>query len=170
MFIPVMLGFVYTKTPSWSAIASATTGLLLVLACNVVFDFSAHQYEANIFVGVFSSALVFFLASFFPERNVQARERIVAFARDLATPAMTEGQRLDFNTMHSYKVVGVLTVGVGAGLLLLMLVPTSSAVWMINFVAGLGTLVVGVMMVWYFKKKVKEAKHHKDSLQKISKF
>lgn len=152
MFTPVMLGFVYTKTPSWSAIASATTGLLLVLACNVVFDFSAHQYEANIFVGVFSSALVFFVSSFFPERDGQARERIAAFARDLSTPAMTEEQRLDFNTMHSYKVVGVLTVGVGAGLLLLMLVPSSSAVWTLNLIAGLSTLAVGLLMVWYFRK------------------
>jgi hypothetical protein len=152
MFTPVMLGFVYAKTPSWSAIASATTGLLLVLACNVVFDFSAHQYEANIFVGVFSSALVFFLSAFFPERSVQARERMAAFAHDLATPAMTEGQRLDFNTMHSYKVVGILTVGVGVGLLLLMFVPTSSAVWTLNLIAGLSTLAVGLLMVWYFRK------------------
>ncbi|MBC6949758.1 hypothetical protein DWB58_17670, partial [candidate division KSB1 bacterium] len=88
MLTPVMLGFIYTKTPSWSAIVSALTGLLLVLACNVVFDFSTHQYEANIFVGVFASALIFFLSSFWRERDPQAVTRIKDFAQQLQTPAL----------------------------------------------------------------------------------
>jgi Na+/proline symporter len=157
MFTPVMLGFVYTKTPSWSAMASATTGLLLVLACNVVFDFSAHQYEANVFVGVLSSAAVFFLSAFWQDRDPKARARIAAFAQELATPATASEKTWDFNAMNSYKVVGVLTAGVGVVLILLMLVPASSAAYWLNAVAGFGTLAVGLMMVWYFWKKTREA-------------
>jgi Na+/proline symporter len=158
MFTPVMLGLVYTRTPSWSAMAAATTGLLLVLACNVAFDFSAHQYEANVFVGVLSSALVFFISSFWKERDPQARARLDAFAKDLATPALAAEQVWNVNTLNSYKVVGVLTASVGIVLILLLLAPAASAVRWLNFIAGFGTLTVGLLMVWYFKKKSSSTK------------
>lgn len=153
MLTPVMLGFVYTKTPSWSAMASATIGLLLVLAANTIFDFSPYQYEANVFIGVFASAFVFFASSFFKETDSAAHERIGAFAQNLATPAAVAEYQWDFNTMNSYKVVGVLTVGIGAVLILLMLVPATIEVRVLNLIAGLSTLAVGLVMVWYFKKK-----------------
>ena len=156
MLTPVMLGLVYTKTPSWSAIAAATIGLLLVLAANTIFDFSAHQYEANVFIGVFASAFVFFASSFFKERDANASERIKSFAQDLATPAAVAEYQWDFNTMNSYKVVGVLTAGVGAVLILLMLAPASIEVRSLNLIAGASTLAVGLVMVWYFKKKTNE--------------
>jgi len=156
MLTPVMLGLVYTKTPSWSAIAAATIGLLLVFAANTIFDFSAHQYEANVFIGVFASAFVFFASSFFKEKNSAARERIGAFAQDLATPATVAEYKWDFNTMNSYKVVGVLTASVGAVLILLMLAPATIEVRTLNLIAGVSTLAMGLMMVWYFKKKTNE--------------
>ena len=156
MLTPVMLGLVYTKTPSWSAIAAATIGLLLVLAANTIFDFSAHQYEANVFIGVFASAFVFFASSFFKEKDAAARERIGNFAQNLATPAAIAEYKWDFNTMNSYKVVGVLTAGVGVVLILLMLAPATIEVRTLNLIAGAGTLAVGLIMVWYFKKKTNE--------------
>jgi Na+/proline symporter len=61
MLTPVMLGLVYKKTPSWSAIAAATTGLVVIFIVNVLVDVSPYQYEVNIFGGVGASALVFFL-------------------------------------------------------------------------------------------------------------
>jgi len=153
MLTPVMLGLVYTKTPSWSAIASATVGLLLVLAANTIFDFSPYQYEANVFIGVCASAFVFFASSFFKEKDSAARERIGTFAQNLATPTAVAEYQWDFNAMHSYKVVGVLTTGVGAVLILLMLAPATIEVRSLNLIAGMSTLAVGLMMVWYFKKK-----------------
>jgi len=155
MLTPVMLGLVYTKTPSWSAIAAATIGLLLVLACNTIFDFSAHQYEANVFIGVFASAFVFFASSFFKEKDSAARERIGTFAQNLATPAAVAEYQWDFNTMHSYKVVGVLTASVGVVLMLLMLVPATIEVRTLNLIAGGGTLAVGLIMIWYFNEKIR---------------
>lgn len=157
MLTPVMLGLVYTKTPSWSAIAAVTTGLILVLACNVVFDMGSHQYEANVFVGVLSSGLVFFISSFWPDKNAQIRARIAAFAKDLATPALASEAAWDVNALSSYKVVGVLSAGIGLVLMLLTLVPASSEVHWLNFVAGLGAFVVGLSMMWYFRKKTREA-------------
>ena len=153
MLTPVMLGFIYTKTPSWSAIVSALTGLLLVLACNVVFDFSTHQYEANIFVGVFASALIFFLSSFWRERDPQAVTRIKDFAQQLQTPALATERGWDPNTMQSYKVIGVLTAAVGIVLILLTFVPASSAALWLNAIAGFSSLAVGLWMVWFFKRK-----------------
>lgn len=156
MLTPVMLGFIYTKTPSWSATASALTGLLLVLACNVVFDFSSHQYEANIFVGVSASALVFFLSSFWRERDPHAATRIKDFAQQLQTPALATERGWDPNTMQSYKVIGVLTAAVGIVLILLTFVPASSAALWLNAIAGFSTLAVGLWMVWFFKRKTGE--------------
>lgn len=156
MLTPVMLGFIYTKTPSWSAIVSALTGLLLVLACNVVFDFSSHQYEANIFVGVFASTLIFFLSSFWRERDPQAATRIKDFAQQLQTPALATERDWDPNTMQSYKVIGVLTGAVGVVLILLTFVPASSAARWLNAIAGFSSLAVGLWMVWFFKRKTGE--------------
>ncbi|MCI0699346.1 hypothetical protein L0337_46005 [candidate division KSB1 bacterium] len=161
MLTPVMLGLVYTKTPSWSAIAAVTTGLILVLACNVVFDMSGHQYEANVFVGVLSSGLVFFISSFWRDKNLQTRERIAAFAKDLATPALASEAAWDVNALSSYKVVGVLAAGIGLVLMLLIFVPASSEVHWLNFVAGFGAFVVGLSMMWYFRKKTRDAFYEK---------
>ncbi len=165
MLTPVMLGFVFTKTPSWSAIGSALTGLLLVLACNVVFDFSAHQYEANVFVGVSASALVFFISSFWQDRDPHKRARIAAFARELQTPAQAEKQGWDNNTLQSYKVIGVLTAAVGVVLLLLMFVPASRAVFWLNAIAAFCTLGVGLCMVWYFRSRQKAYKDSTSDFQ-----
>ena len=77
-----MLGFLYKKTPSWSANAAATASLAVVLACNTVIDVRPYQYEVNIFGGILVSALVFFLSALWPEKDPRAIERIDAFAAD----------------------------------------------------------------------------------------
>lgn len=156
MLTPVLLGFVYTKTPSWSAMAAVTSGLLVVLAGNVVFDVGQYQYEMNVFGGVLTSGLVFFLSSLWPERNADAKQRIARFAQDLSTPAEAAHERWAPNTIGSYKIVGVLTALIGLMLIGLEFVPSSAEVHELNFLAGAGALVVGLLILWYFKRKMKE--------------
>ncbi|HEX9655563.1 MAG TPA: hypothetical protein VGB89_01455 [Bacteroidota bacterium] len=157
MFTPVMLGFLYTKTPSWSANASATAGLVVVWLGNVVFDVTPYQYEFNIFGGVLVSTLVFFGSALFREKRFTTIAQIAAFKKDLGDPATKESLRWDPNALQSYKIVGVLTIGIGVALLSLNLVPAASDVILLNSVAGLCTVSFGVLILWYFKKQLKKS-------------
>jgi hypothetical protein len=154
MMTPVMLGFLYTKTPSWSASAAATVSLAVVLACNTVIDVRPYQYEVNIFGGILVSALVFFLSAFWPEKNPAARARIEAFAADLRTPVTGTSPVWDRNALHSYLVVGVLTVIIGCALLALMIVPAGIEVRTLTLVMGIVTMALGGGMLLYFRRQL----------------
>lgn len=157
MFMPIMLGFLYTKTPSWSANASATAGLIVVWLGNVVFDVTPYQYEFNIFGGVLVSTFVFFGSAFFKEKRIPTLSRIAAFKKDLADPATKESLRWDPNALQSYKIVGVLTIGIGVVLLLLNLVPTTPDVVLLNSVTGFCTIALGLLILWYFRTQLKKS-------------
>jgi Na+/proline symporter len=154
MMTPVMLGFLYTKTPSWSAIASATVSLAFVLICNTVVDVRPYQYEVNIFGGILVAAVVFFLSALRPERNAAAQERIEAFATDLRTPATGKSSVWDKNALHSYLVVGVLIVLIGGAVLLLMIVPAGIEVRTLTLIMGLATMALGGGMLLYFRRQL----------------
>jgi Na+/proline symporter len=157
MMTPVMLGFLYTKTPSWSANAAATASLIVVLACNTIIDVRPYQYEVNIFGGILVAAAVFFLSALWPERDVAARERIDAFATDLHTPAIGTSSLWDKNALNSYLVVGVLTVIIGGALLLLLMVPAGIEVRTLTLIMGLSTMGLGGGMLLYFRKQLASA-------------
>jgi solute:Na+ symporter, SSS family len=154
MLTPVMLGFLYKNTPSWSASASATASLAVVLACNTIVDVRPYQYEVNIFGGILVSAAVFFLSALRPERDQAARERIGAFAADLATPATGTSSAWDRNALQSYLVVGVLTIIIGGALLLLLAVPAGIEVRTLTLIMGLATMSLGGGMLLYFRKQI----------------
>ncbi len=154
MMTPVMLGFLYKKTPSWSANAAATASLAVVLACNTVIDVRPYQYEVNIFGGIFVSAAVFFLSALWPEKDPRAIERIEAFAADLATPLTGKSTVWDKNALHSYLVVGVLTLVIGGALLALCLVPAGIEVRTLTLIMGFGTMALGGGMLLYFRKQI----------------
>jgi Na+/proline symporter len=154
MMTPVMLGFLYSKTPSWSAIASATASLAVVLVCNTVVDVRPYQYEVNIFGGILVSAAVFFLSALWPERDAAALERIEAFAADLRTPATGKSSVWDRNALQSYLVVGVLIVVIGGALLLLLLVPAGIEVRTLTLIMGVVTMALGGAMLLYFRRQI----------------
>jgi Na+/proline symporter len=155
MLTPVMLGLVTTKTPSWSAIASATAGLVVVLICNTVIEVKPYQYEVNIFGGILVATAVFFLSALWPEKDPAAQERIRAFDTELKTPADEKALAWDRNALHSYQVVGVLTMGIGVGLLILLLVPSGAEVRMLTIITGGSTAALGGGMLWYFRRQLK---------------
>jgi Na+/proline symporter len=155
MLTPVMLGFLFRRTPSWSAMASATSGLIVVFVLNVFTSFGDIQYEVNILAGVGTSTLVFFLSAFWPERLPAAVERIRLFFVDQDTPAEVEGLRWSGNALASYQIVGVLTMGIGGVVVFLGLVPASMPVHLITVVLGAGTVFLGWLMIWYFRRQTK---------------
>jgi solute:Na+ symporter, SSS family len=158
LLTPVMLGFVYTKTPSWSGIASVTAGLIVVLFANVVLDVAAIQYQVNVFGGVLASGGVFWLSALWRDRKAENIERIEAFKRDLSTPVVETTRQLDRNALNSYKIVGWLTAVIGVVLMILYLFPASIEVHRLNFVIGTGTMLIGVWMLLYFRRLTKQRK------------
>jgi solute:Na+ symporter, SSS family len=158
LLTPVMLGFVYTKTPSWSGIASVSAGLLVVLFANVVLDVSAYQYQVNVFGGVLSSGLVFWISSFWRDRNPAAIQRLEAFRYDMKIPVVQTGKVLDRNALNSYRIVGWLTAIIGAVLMILYIFPASIEVHRLNLVVGIGTTIVGLWMLYYFRRLTQQSK------------
>ncbi|MCC6397883.1 MAG: hypothetical protein IT282_12765 [Bacteroidetes bacterium] len=153
MFTPVMLGLVYKKTPSWSAIASATAGLVVIFIVNVLVDVTPYQYEVNIFGGVGVATIVFFFTSLWKEKDPAILKAHDAFAKDLATPAVDEHLRWSGNALSSYRIVGVLTIAIGVVVIALGFVPASMAVHAITLVCGAGTAFLGWLMMWYFRRQ-----------------
>ncbi len=157
LLTPVMLGFVYTKTPSWSGIASVTAGLIVVLFANVVLDVTAYQYQVNVFGGVLASGLVFWVSAFWKDKREEDIKRIETFRKDLQTPVLQTTKHLDANALNSYKIVGWLTAIIGAVLMVLYLVPASIEVHRLNLLIGSGTMFVGIAILLYFRRLTKEA-------------
>jgi solute:Na+ symporter, SSS family len=167
MLMPVMLGFLIKKTPSWSAIASATAGLVVVLITNVFIDVRPYQYEVNIFGGVGVASLVFFLSMLFRETDAKAPERQEKFADDLSRPANAEDVGWAANALTSYRIVGLLTAAIGITVIGLALVPTTPQVRYLSVALGLGTAGLGGLMVWFFhretNKQLRKAMHKGDA-------
>jgi uncharacterized sodium:solute symporter family permease YidK len=168
MLMPVMLGFVYRKTPSWSATVSSTAGLVTVLLANVVVDVRPYQYEVNIFGGVGVTTLVFFLTAFFADNNPEIIARREQFSKDLDTPATAEPLNWGINALTSYRIVGLLTIAIGVTVMGLGLVPTSEAVRLLAVTLGLAIAIVGSLVVWYFRRQSRleaaSATAHQDQL------
>ncbi|MCG8608269.1 hypothetical protein MJD09_25205, partial [bacterium] len=157
MFIPVMVGLVYRKTPWWSAMASASSGLAVTLIMNAVATVAAGlplnsvadifsdarfslygleygKFEMNIFFGVTVSAAVFFISSKWPSKKQTDIARLAALDRDLKTPAYRGNEPIDKQSIQSYKVVGLLSGVIGGLLVILSFFSNGSQDFLINFI------------------------------------
>ena len=137
MFIPVILGLVYTRTPWWSGMACFGIGVLAILvaayAANVslglpvdvlgvlfsdirlnIFGTELGRYELNTLVGTVASTTCFIGSAFFHKREGSFAVRIEALERDLRTPALDEVVRLDLRALQAYRLAGWLAVVIGA--------------------------------------------------------
>jgi hypothetical protein len=157
MMTPVMLGFLFRKTPSWSAVVAAMGGLVFVLVTNTLIDVAPHQYEYNVFGGILVSGIIFLLSSFWKEKNETVLESQRAFFQDLSTPAVSEHLRWSPNAIQSYRIVGVLTIGIGVVVIGLGFVSASAAVHALTIGNGVITVFLGGLMIWYFRKQMRIA-------------
>ena len=167
MFMPVMLGLIYTKTPWWSAIAAFVAGVLGVIGIGVwaglaqglptadllnifgdlrvtLLGLEMGRFELNMLVGTVVSTVAFFATALVTRREGAFRARIEAFEHDLATPAFAApGVRLDLRGLQAYRLAARL--GMGAGVLLLVFaVVTFGQRGVINLYAGLLALALGI--------------------------
>lgn len=169
MFVPVMLGLVFTRTPWWSAIVAMVAGIVGVLATGAFVNIAQGQpvtpaalfmdirltvlgmemgrYEVNMIVGAIVSTVVFFASAAFARRTGAFKERIEAFERDLRTPAYAEpGAALDLRGLDAFQLAGRITFGIGLGLLGLGLATLSDG-GAITVAAALLALLIGVGIV-----------------------
>ena len=142
MFIPVMLGLVFTRTPWWSAIVAMVVGILGVLATGAFVNLAQGQpvtpealfmdiqvsflglqmgrYEVNMIVGTIVTSIAFFGSALFSRRTGAFKTRIEAFEKDLRTPAYSEpGTQLDLRGLQAFQLAGRITVGIGVALAIL---------------------------------------------------
>jgi hypothetical protein len=169
MFMPVMLGLVYTRTPWWSAVAAFAAGVVAVIGVGywaavsqgldvtflssifgdiqmTAFGMRMGRFEVNMIVGTIVSTAVFFATSFATTREGAFRERIEAFERDLATPAHADpGAALDLRGLRAFRLAGRMSVGVGV-LLMSMTLVTLDHRGVLNLIAGVLALALGVLI------------------------
>ncbi|HMB93973.1 MAG TPA: hypothetical protein VKP65_24195, partial [Rhodothermales bacterium] len=171
MFIPVMLGLVYTRTPWWSGMVAFGGGVLAVLGVSIIANLSQGmpvdsfggiftnielqvlgidmgRYELNTLTGILASTLCFFGSALFNKRSGAFAERITSLEHDLHTPAFAQGVKLDLRGLQSYRLAGRLSVLIG-GMLLLMAIPTFGEGGGLNLIAGLLAIGLGAaVVVW----------------------
>lgn len=170
MFIPVILGLVYTRTPWWSGMVAFGGGVLAVLAADVaanlalglpvasfgdlftdlrlrVLGLEMGRYELNTLVGLLAATACFFGSALAHRREGRFKARIEALEHDLRTPAYAEGVKLDLRGVRAYRLAGWLSVLIGGMLLVMGLVGLGQGGASLNLVAaalalGLGGLIV----------------------------
>ena len=136
MFVPVLLGLIYTRTPWWSGMAAFGVGVVAVIGTSVaanlsqglpvyslsvilenielnVLGFDLSRYELNTFVGLAASSLCFFGSALAHRRAGAFAERIESLERDLRTPAFATGEKLDLRGLRAYRLAGGLSVLIG---------------------------------------------------------
>ncbi|MGI9176080.1 MAG: hypothetical protein ACR2GR_12275, partial [Rhodothermales bacterium] len=170
MFIPVLLGLVYTRTPWWSAIVAFGAGVLGIMATGyiagmvqgqpvrsladlftdielTVFGLEMGRYEVNMLVGAIVSTVAVFASAFFTKREGAFKARIENFEPDLPTPDFAApGTKLDLRGLRAYRLAGWLAIGIGIFLIAFALLTLGEGAGL-NLIAALLALGVGAAII-----------------------
>jgi len=175
LFVPVMLGMVYRKTPWWSGMASASIGVTATLIMNAVatvagghplesladifreVEFSIYgieygKFEMNIFFGIAVTTAVFLLTSRWPNKKEEDIARAAAFDKDLRTPAYGEKTAIDKEGIQVYKIVALLSGLIGVLLVILSTLAEHSHDFLINFLTGVGAIMF-CGLFWFLSRR-----------------
>ena len=170
MFMPVILGLVYTRTPWWSGMTAFGVGVLAVLAASAganvaqgmavssfgdiftdveltVFGLQMGRYELNTLVGITASSACFFGSALLYREDGAFAERITRFRTDLRTPARSADRKLDLRGLQAYFLAGFLAVAIGCVLLILGVSGFGGGESMLNVAAGAFSVVTGLLVV-----------------------
>jgi SSS family solute:Na+ symporter len=173
MFIPVMLGLIYTRTPWWSGMASFGAGVLAILIVSAVanasqgipvdsfaamfspinvsvFGIAMDRYVMNTLTGIGVSSATFFVSALFKKRQGAFADRIGSLERDLATPAHASGA-LDVRGGQVYMFTGRVAILIG-GLLMLLAIPTAGAGGELNIVTGALSIGLGIIVIYLTRR------------------
>ena len=170
MFIPVILGLVYTRTPWWSGMLAFGAGVAAVVAGSTIANLIVGmpvdslgaifanieltalgmqfgRYELNTLVGVAASTLCFFGSAFFHERKGTFTARIESLERDLRRPAFAVVSKLDLRGLQAYRLAGWLSIVIGLLLVGMVFLTFGAAGYRLNLIAGVLAASLGVGVV-----------------------
>lgn len=177
MFVPVMIGIVYTRTPWWSAMAAfgsgvvalVTTGLLVNAAHGLpahslsdlfldvdVYPLGIHlsRYEIQVLTGAGTSSLVLLGSAFFRNRSGAFKERVEALEKDLATPAhFPESKRIDLRGLFALRITARLTIILGGMLTAITLLTWDERNSSLNLVAGILCFLIGYGIAYFARRQ-----------------
>jgi solute:Na+ symporter, SSS family len=143
MFVPVLFGLVFTRTPWWSGMASFVAGVAAIVVVGLLANraaglpaaaltdlfrdvrvaplgISLGRYELNTLVGFAVATGVFFATALVRRRQGAFAARIAAFEADLGTPAHADpGAALDLRGLRAYRLAGRLSIAIGLALMAL---------------------------------------------------
>ena len=166
MFVPVMLGLLYTRTPWWSGIAAVMGGVLAIVLVGVGAQLAQGggaslldavfsnlevtlggvvltRYEINTLVGISVSTMIFAGSAFFDRREGAFSARITALEQDLRTPALAAtGVPADPRGLSAFRITAWMAIGLGLLLLGSGIVFVDGR--LLNFASGLTALIIGV--------------------------
>ncbi len=175
MFIPVMLGLVYTKTPWWSGMAALGGGVLAVILANIaaninqglevsafgdlftdvsvtVVGIELTRYEINVLAGVITSSAIFFISALFDKREGAFKDRITSLEHDLQTVANTSTGKMDRRGFLAYRLAAWLAVAIGAMLVFFFLIRPGSSGSVLNLIGGLISSGIGLLVVMWLRR------------------
>jgi Na+/proline symporter len=168
MFIPVIFGLVYTRTPWWSGMAAFGVGVLSVIVVSLFANWTQGlpadsiddvflnirldllglemgRYELNTLVGVLASMACFFGSALVHRRSNAFADRIARLEHDLGTPAYARAATLDLRALRAYQLAGRLSVGIGVMLCIMALPVWTTGDMSLNVVAGTLAIVLGTL-------------------------
>lgn len=173
MFIPVLLGLVYTRTPWWSGMVAFGVGVVAVIGASTAANLSQglpvaslgvilddidlevmglvlSRYELNTFVGLLASTGCFFASALVHRRSGAFADRIERLERDLRTPAYADGATLNLKGLYAYRLAGGLALLIGVLLMGLALFGNGGT--LLNLSAGLLAIACGAGVIGWSRR------------------
>ncbi|NNE36194.1 MAG: hypothetical protein HKN13_13215 [Rhodothermales bacterium] len=168
MFIPVIMGLVYTRTPWWSGMVAFGGGVLTILVVSSLATISTGapysgigelvfsditirflgiemtRYEINTITGIVASSILFFGSAPFFRRVGAFGVRLSALEKDLATPAYRSEVETDLRGVLAYQLAGRLGILIGVLLVLFSLIAEPRDKAMLNAIAGVLAIAIGL--------------------------
>ncbi len=172
MFVPVLFGLVFTRTPWWSGMASFIGGVAAIAGVGLLvnhaqglpassltdlfrnvtvapFGITLGRYEMNSLIGFAVSTTIFFLTALVPGRTGAFATRLAAFEADLRTPAYADPDAvIDLRGLRAYRLAGGLSIAIGVALAALTAVTWREHNGYLNAVVGAISIALGAAVLW----------------------
>ena len=143
--IPFVLMYWIKKTPPWSAVVSVICGSAYSYVC-VLQEWSL---AVRVFGILAAGAGSFFLCAFFWKGTAATvKERIFDFYETMNRPVDTVRESVGSEDVSQLKLVGTMTMIIGAGLLIVVVFPNTLKSRGIIAVMSVAVIVVGWLMNW----------------------
>ncbi|MEX1139517.1 MAG: hypothetical protein WEB33_10940 [Bacteroidota bacterium] len=159
--MPVALGILYTRTPWWSGIASCSSAIIVALFLMVTNIWEEQTFVRNMLSESVVACAVFFGSAYWFREDDPRNATILAFAKDLATPALDSSHQDVMSGLRIYGLLGRICMVFGGILAACAFLPsTEVAPASLNLVAGTMLLTLGVVAWLGTRKRINAGELH----------